>query len=195
MRASNLFLALAATTLLATGCAQQKNQATKALTSIETEVNGMKAEAEKYAPVAYQGVESTLTMLKDSLAKEDYKEVLAGTPKLQEAVDSLAVAIVSGKEQFTAATAEWNTLNEEVPKMVSAIQSRVDTLSKSKKLPKEVSKDAFEAGKSGLDSMKSTWNEATAAFNDGKPQEARDKAQEVKAKGVEVMQQLGVKQT
>jgi hypothetical protein len=195
MRASKMFVALAAATLLATGCAQQKNDATKALTSIETEVNGMKAEAEKYAPVAYEGVQSTLTMLKDSLAKGEYKEVLAGTPKLQDAVDSLAVAIVSGKEQFTAATAEWNTLNEDVPKMVSAIQSRVDTLSKSKKLPKEVSKDAFEAAKTGLDSMKSMWNEATAAFNDGKPQEARDKAQEVKAKGVEVMQQLGVKQT
>jgi hypothetical protein len=193
MRASRVFLALAAATLLATGCAQQKNQATKALTSIETELNGMKAEGEKYAPVAYEGVKSTLGMLKDGLAKEDYKEVLAGTPKLQEAVDSLAVAIVSGKEQFTAATAQWNTLNADVPKMVSAIQSRVDTLSKSKKLPKEVSKDAFEAAKSGLDSMKSMWNEATAAFNDGKPQEARDKAQEVKAKGEEVLQQLGMK--
>jgi poly(3-hydroxybutyrate) depolymerase len=136
MRASRVFLALAAATLLATGCAQQKNQATKALTSIETEVNGMKAEAEKYAPVAYEGVQSTMTMLKDSLAKENYKEVLAGTPKLQEAVDSLAVAIVSGKEQFTAATAEWNTLNADAEDGECHPKPRRQ-LSKSKKLPEE----------------------------------------------------------
>jgi chromosome segregation ATPase len=146
----------------------------------------------KYAPVAYQGVESTLGMLKDSLAKEDYKSVLAGTPKLTEAVTSLKNAIASGKQQFEAASAEWTALSADVPQMVAAIQSRVDTLGSSRKLPKNVSRESFDGAKSGLDSMKSMWNEASAAATDGKPGEAAEKARAVKAKGQEVLTMLGM---
>ena len=139
----------------------------------QTTVASLKDDGMKYAPVAYQGVESTLKMLKDSLAAEDYKAVLAGTPKLNEAVESLKTAIASGKEQFDAATAEWSTLSADVPKMVAAIQSRVDILSSSRKLPKNVNKEAFESAKSGLESMKSMWNEATASAANAGPVKAR----------------------
>lgn len=192
MRIAKVILAIAATTLLFTGCARQKDEATKALTAIETSVSALKDEGTKYAPVAYQGVESTLTMLKDSLAKEDYKSVLAGTPELGKAVDSLKTAIASGKEQFESATTEWVSMGEDVPKMVEAIQSRVDILSKAKKLPKNVSQEAFDGAKSGLEWMKSTWAEASAAFADGKPGDAAEKARAVKAKGAEVLAALGM---
>jgi hypothetical protein len=192
MRVARVLWAVAATTLLVTGCGKMKNEATQALTTLETSVSGLKEEGMKYAPVAYQGVESTLATLKDSLAKEDYKSVLAGTPELTKAVDSLKTAIASGKEQFEAATAEWGSLAADVPKMVEAIQSRVDILSSSKKLPKNISQEAFDGAKSGLDSMKSMWSEATAAATDGKPGEAVEKAKAVKAKGAEVLAALGM---
>jgi hypothetical protein len=192
MRVARVLWAIAATTLLVTGCGKMKNEATQALTTLETSVSGLKEEGMKYAPIAYQGVESTLATLKDSLAKEDYKSVLAGTPELTKAVDSLKTAIASGKEQFEAATAEWGSLAADVPKMVEAIQSRVDILSSSKKLPKNISQEAFDGAKSGLDSMKSMWSEATAAATDGKPGEAVEKAKAVKAKGAEVLASLGM---
>jgi chromosome segregation ATPase len=189
---ARVILAIVATTLLLTGCARQKNEATQALNNIETSLTSLKEEGQKYAPTAYQGAESTLNMLKDSLAKEDYKTVLAGTPKLQEAVGTLQTAIASGKQQFEAATEEWTALNTDVPQMVQAIQSRVDTLSSSRKLPKNVSQEAFDSAKSGLETMKATWNEASAAFSEGKPTEAAEKARTVKAKGQEVLAALGM---
>ena len=192
MRIAKVILAIAAATLLITGCARQKNEATKTLSAIETSVSALKEDGTKYAPVAYQGVESTLAMLKDSLAKEDYKSVLAGTPELSKAVDTLKTAIASGKQQFEAATEEWAALNSAVPQMVEAIQSRVDTLSSSKRLPKNVSKEAFDGAKSGLDWMKSAWSEASAAFTEGKPGDAVEKARAVKAKGEEVLASLGM---
>jgi hypothetical protein len=192
MRFAKVILALAATTLLATGCGKMKNEATAALTGIETSVTALKEEGTKYAPVAYQGVESTLATLKDSLAKKDYETVLAGTPELGKAVESLKTAIESGKQQYEAATAEWSSLSADVPKMVEAIQSRVDILSSAKRLPKNVSQAAFDGAKSGLESMKSMWGEATAAFADGKPGDAADKARAVKAKGEEVLAALGM---
>jgi hypothetical protein len=192
MRIAKVILAIAATTLLFTGCARQKNEATQALSAIESSVSALKEEGAKYAPVAYQGVESTLATLKDSLAKEDYKSVLAGTPELSKAVDTLKTAIASGKQQFEAATAEWGTLSADVPKMVEAIQSRVDILASAKKLPKNVSQEVFDSAKSGLDTMKTQWSEATAAFTEGKPAEAVDKAKAVQAKGAEVLAALGM---
>jgi hypothetical protein len=192
MHFAKVLLAVAATALLVTGCARQKDEATKALTAIETSVSSLEAEGAKYAPVAYDGVKSTLATLKDSLAKEDYKTVLAGTPELTKAVDSLKTAIASGKEQFDAATTEWTALSNDVPQMVAAIQSRVDILSSAKKLPKNVSQEAFDTAKSGLDWMKTTWTEASAAATDGKPGEAAEKARAVKAKGAEVLAALGM---
>jgi hypothetical protein len=192
MKFAKVFLAIAATALLVTGCGRMKNEATEALGKIESSVAALKEDGAKYAPVAFQGVESTLAMLKDSLAKGDYKSVLAGTPELNKAVDSLKTAIASGKEQFDSATTEWIALSSDVPNMVAAIQSRVDTLSGSKKLPKNVSKEAFEGAKSGLESMKATWAEASKAFTDGMPAEAAEKARAVKAKGQEVLASLGM---
>jgi hypothetical protein len=192
MRIPRVILAFAAATVLATGCAQQKNQATSALTAIETSLSAIKDDASKYAPDAYQGVDSTLTMLKDALAKEDYKTVLAGTPELTKSVDTLKEAIASGKQRFEAASAEWGAFATDVPQMVGAIQSRVDVLSSSKKLPKNLTKEAFDGAKAGLAEMKTTWDEANMAFGNGDTPTAVDKAKQVKAKGTEVLAALGM---
>lgn len=192
MRYTKVILAIAAATLLATGCGRMKNEATQSLDALESSVTALKEEGTKYAPVAYQGVESTLAQLKDSLANKDYKTVLAGTPELTKAVDTLKTAIASGKEQFDTATTEWVGLSAEVPKMVETIQSRVDTLAKTKRLPRNVSQDAFDSAKAGLDTMKATWNDASAAFSAGKPAEAADKARTVKAKAEEILAALGM---
>jgi hypothetical protein len=197
MRFSNLFLALAATTLIATGCAQQKAPATKALAAIETSLAEVRDDAAKYAPEGLKGVESQVARLKESLDKKEYDNVLAGTPALDKAVASLRDAVAAGKKQAAAALAaaktEWASLNTEVPQMVENIQTRVDELSK-KKIRFRVSKEELESAKSGLEWMKSEWAEATAASNSGKQIAAAEKARAVKAKGEEVQKALGMKE-
>ena len=69
---------------------------------------------------------------------------------------------------------------------------RVDSLASSPKLPKEVDKHEFEAAKASLETMKTTWAEATAAFSAGNATEAADKAREVQDKVAEVKGQLGM---
>jgi hypothetical protein len=68
----------------------------------------------------------------------------------------------------------------------------VDILSKSKKLPKNVNQAAFDSAKSGLDSMKAAWAEATTAFSAGDAVAAAEKARQVKAQGAEVLKLLGM---
>jgi hypothetical protein len=197
MHISKVILALAAATLLATGCAKQRGPATDALKAVETSLSQVKDDAAKYAPDGLKGVESQLARLQESLDKKEYDNVLAGTPQLSKAVDSLKDAVTAGKAEAKAAVdaakTEWAALSTDVPKMVEAIQSRVDTLSKSKRLPFGINKDEFEGAKSGLEMMKTTWAEATADEKSGKQVEATNKAKTVKGMGEEVLDKLNMK--
>ena len=55
-----------------------------------------------------------------------------------------------------------------------------------------MNKETFEAAKAALESMKSMWAEASAAFNAGNALAAADKARLVQTKGEEVADQLGM---
>jgi hypothetical protein len=197
MRIPNIFLALAAATLLATGCSQQRAPATKALANIEASLKDVKDDAAKYAPDGLKGVESQFARLKESLDKKEYGNVLAGTPQLEKAVDSLKDAVTAGKSQAKAAAAaartEWANLSAEVSKTVETIQARVNTLSKAKHLPFGVSKHEFEGSKTVLESMKSLWAEAGRDFNSGNEVEATNKAKTVQGMGAEVIDKLKIK--
>jgi hypothetical protein len=199
MHFSKILLALAATTLLVGGCAKQRGPATDALKAVETSLAAVKDDAAKYAPDGLKGVESQYDRLKESLDKKEYDNVLAGTPQLSKAVDSLKDAVAAGKAQAHAAVesakTEWEGLKDEVPKMVEVIQSRVDTLSKSKKLPWGINKDEFEGAKSAFESMKSTWADATTQAKSGDAVEATAKAKSAKGMGQEIIDQLKIKQT
>ena len=197
MQISKLILALAAASLLVTGCAKQQGEAKESLKAIETSLAEVKDDAAKYAPDGLKGVESQLARLNDSLEKKDYAEVLAGTPQLDKAVSSLKDAVAAGKahaeDALVAAKGEWTNLNAEVPKMVENIQTRVDELSKNK-IHIKVSKDELASAKSGLEWIKTEWAEATAAATSGKEIEAADKGKAVKVKAEEVQKTLGMKE-
>ena len=182
--------------LIVLGCANQKSPAEQAVAQIESAVAALRQDAAKYSPGDLQDIDTSLGSLKEKLAKGDYKAVLADAPGLSATVDNLKQIVATKKTEaeaaIAAATTEWNSLSADVPKLVEVIQSRVDILGKSSKLPKNVSKDAFEAAKSGLASMKATWSEATSAFASGDAIGAVTKANSVKLQGSEVMQKLGM---
>jgi len=197
MHRYNILLAVVAATLIAGGCSQQKTNATKVLDAVETSLADIKDDAARYAPEGLKGVQSQLDRLQASLKNKDYDDVIAGAPQLNKAVDSLRAAIESGKDQARAALAsaktEWESLSVEVPKLVETIQGRVDELSKKKHLPFGVSKDEFEGAKSGLDSMKSLWTEASSEYKSGKEVQAVQKAKTAKGMADEIREQLKIK--
>jgi hypothetical protein len=191
MKVVNGLMALAATSLLIVGCANQKTPATSAVAQAETAVTEVRFEAEKYAPEELKAVDATLAKLKAELAKEDYKAVIEGVPQFNKEMAALREITVAKQTQQVAATHEWEALSEEVPKQVQAIQTRVDSLSSSA-LPKGVNKETFEAAKVALESMKATWAEATAAFTAGDALVATDKARLVQTKAKELETQLAM---
>jgi len=178
------------------GCMSQKAPAEQAVASAETALAAVRDAAQKYVPDQLQSVEAQLTAMKDSLNKGDYQAVLTAAPALSSAISGLKDAAEAKKADAEAALAKakdaWGPMSTDVPKMVDAIQSRVDTLSKSHHLPKGVTKDSLASAKSGLDSMKSAWSDASNAASSGDFTTAESKGQAVKDQAADVMKSLGM---
>ena len=128
MRLSTL-VAIAATTILFTGCANNEEPARQALASAEASLAEVRVDAAKFAPEELQVAEARLAKAKENLAKEEYKDVLGDATQLTKETATLKEVVVSKQTQVAAATHEWEALSEEVPKMVKAIEFRVDALS------------------------------------------------------------------
>ena len=198
MRISTVFLALCASTLLIGGCAKNQMAAKKDVDQIENSLKDIRADAQRYAPDGLKSVESQLARFKSDMDAKNYDEVIAGTPQLEKAVDSLKAAIATGRkhaqEAVTAAKSEWSQLSVEVPKMVQTLDARVAELDK-RKMFRGIKKEDFEAAKSTLDTMKSTWEEATNDHDSGKLVTAADKGRTAKSMGDELYEKLDVKKT
>jgi DNA repair exonuclease SbcCD ATPase subunit len=188
--------ALLLASLMLAACAGQRDAATKAVGDIEASIASLRDDASKYAAAELQQAEAGLASLKDQLAKEDFKGVVAAAPAVSAQVASLQQTVAAKREEahaaMAAASEEWRTLSAEVPQMVQAVQSRVDVLAQSKKLPKGVSKEAFESAQTGLEAAKTAWTEATAAFGAGDPVKAVELGKSAKESGTAALSSLGM---
>ena len=136
-----------------------------------------------------QALDASLASVKNKFAKGDYKAVLAEAPALAGRAKDVAAAAAAKQ---AALTKSWEEMSAGLPKMMEAVKSRVDILSKSKKLPANVTKEQFETAKAGLGEATKGWDDATAAFKGGNVADAVAKADAVKKRTTEALQALGM---
>jgi hypothetical protein len=173
-------ICLAAIVLAA--CARQKEPAQKLIGDIESTVDGASAEAAKYVPDQLADVQSKLGTLQASLGKQDYAAVLSGGPAVLNQAQGLATAAAAKKDQILKSLDdEWTALAAALPGDVTALQSRLDLLSK-KPGKKPAAGIDLDAAKAGVSDAASLWSKAQAAFATGNLQEAVSAAKDVKAK-------------
>ena len=196
MKKQSVWLLAVLSAVLMFGCNTQKGPAEQALASAGAALDAVRDNAQKYAPEQLGTVEAQLGQMKDSFAKGDYAGVLAAAPAMTSAVTGLKDAVEKKKGDAEAALAkakdDWGPASTAVPKMVEELGKRVDALAKSKKLPKGVTKEAVAAAKTGIESLKSTWTDASNAAASGDFTTAMAKAQSVKDKAAEIMKSLGM---
>jgi hypothetical protein len=163
-------------------CAGQKPPAQKLIGDIEATVNAASAEAAKYVPDQLADVQGKLGVLKASFDKQDYAAVVTGGPAVLSAAQTLATAAAAKKDEILKAlNDQWTMLAGSVPADVSAIQNRIDALSRksSKKQPAGIDLDAAKAGAGDATAL---WSKAQAAFAAGNLDEAVSTAKDVKVK-------------
>jgi len=192
MKAYQALLPLAAA-LMVVGCGS-RSTAQSVVGQAEGAVAQVREEAAITAPTELKAAEDTLAKMKHSFDERDYKDVVAVVPTFNTQMKTLNDAIVSKQSVAAAATQEWSTLNTQVPQSIEAIEARVESL-KPAALPKDVTKEELTTAKTELETMKTTWAEATAAAEAGNPVEAADKGHVVQAKAEELKNALGMNET
>jgi hypothetical protein len=193
------FLSMVFAALLLAGCANQMEPAKKAIADIEAAIAAA-PDAAQYIPEQLGGVTQKLADLKTKFDQKDYKGVIATAPALLAEAQGLAGAAASAKADAEAAKAaalealgaEWSTLSAALPAQVAAIESRVNILSKSKKLPANLDAATFDSVKTGLTDAKALWDQATAAQTAGNVEAAVTAARQVKEKADAAMAALGM---
>ena len=170
-------------------CAGNKDAASTAIKAAEDAFNAVKAEAVKYVPDKAKAVEDAITAAKGSFDKKDYDAALNAAKAIPEKVKELSAAAAAKKAELTKS---WEEMSAGLPKMLDAVKSRLDILSKSKKLPAGLDKAKLEGAKSGYEAAVKMWDDAKAAFAGGSIADALAKANTVKDKTVEVMTTLGM---
>jgi hypothetical protein len=187
------FIALILAAFVIAGCANKMAPAQKAIADIEAAVTAAGEDATKYIPDQVQAVNDQLANLKAMFDKKDYKGVLAAAPAVLTQAQGLTAAAAAKKtEMMDMYAGEWTNLAGSVPQAVAAIQSRVDILSKSKKLPAGMDAATLDNVKTSLAEANSTWAQATEAQAAGDLEQAVTLAQQVKTRTDELLTTLGM---
>jgi hypothetical protein len=168
--------------VLLAACASERDPAQKMISDIDAAVTAASADAAKYVPDQLIDTQTKLGDLKASFGRQDYKAVLAAAPPVLAEAQGLAGAAAAKKaEVMKGLNDQWTSLSSTVPGSMTAIESRIDLLSKksSRKLAQGID---LAAAKSAVSDATSLWSKAQGAFGNGNLDEAVSAAKEVKAK-------------
>jgi hypothetical protein len=172
------FLIVCSILTLFVACANQMQPAKDALANINTTLDSVSADAQKYVPDQFAQAQGKVAALTASFEKKDYAAVVAGAPAVLAEVNGLAGAAAAKKDEIVKALGnEWRDLAASVPQSLSAAQTRIAALSKTKHVPKDMN---LGAAKSGLADATSAWDKAQAAFKSGNAADAVAAAKEAK---------------
>ncbi len=168
-------------------CSSDKEPAAAAIKVTEDAFNAAKADAVKFVPDQVKSVEGAIKTAKDNFEKGEYTAALTAAKDLPGKIKDLAAAAAAKKAELTKA---WEEMSAGLPKTLEAIKSRVEGLSKSKKLPKGMDQAKLNGAKSGLETANKTWADAENAFKAGNLMDALAKGKGVKDKASEILATL-----
>jgi hypothetical protein len=192
MRTRMLVAGAAFVMLLA--CANQKEPAEKAFTKIETSLGELRADAQHYAAGQLKNVEESVDGLRSKLEKQDYRGVMVAAPGVSSEVNTLRANVTRMKaeaeEILATAQSEWSSMTSSVPQLVTDLQARVDSFSRSRRLPKNFSQQEFSVAKATVADIKKVWDEASAEAAQGKVADAVRKARAVKINAEYLLRRL-----
>lgn len=185
----SIVVSLAVVVLFLAACADKKGPAELAMKAAEQAVATTKAEAVKFVPDQAAALEKALLSAKEKLAKEEYEAASAEAQAIPAKAAAVTMAAKAKKDELTK---KWTDLTQGIPQMVEAIQTKIDDLSKLKKLPKGMTADIVAEAKSGLEAVKTDWAKAQDSLKTGNIADAISVAAAVKEKATKAMETLGI---
>ncbi len=186
MKPQKLLLPLAAVLLLVVaGCSNAAKMTSEAaISSAQAAFNAAKPMAEKYVPDQTAAVEASINSAQTAYNNGDYAGALTAAKALPGQITDLATAAKAKKDELTS---QWTDLSSSLPKLMSAVGTKVSQLAAAHKLP-AATNDQYT-------SAKSLWDAATSAFSSGDIPTAVTDGNSVKEKLTALAAALHVKTT
>jgi HAMP domain-containing protein len=174
------YFALCSAAVLMVACANQMEPAKNALDNINATLTAASADAQKYIPDQLADAQSKVAALTASFDKKDYAAVVAGAPAVLAEVNGLAGAAAAKRDEVLKALGnEWRSLAASMPQSVTAVQTRIDALSKARHVPKDID---LTTARSGLADATSAWEKAQTEFKSGDASDAVTAGKDAKTK-------------
>ncbi|MFI4889285.1 MAG: hypothetical protein ACHQIL_02015 [Steroidobacterales bacterium] len=173
---------VAAALVVLAACAGNMEPAQKFLTQIQAAVTAASTDAEKYIPDQFKDVQGQVSRLQGAFDKQDYSTVITAGPAVLAAAQALAPAAAAKKsEVMQTLNGEWTEVTGKLPNELTAIQQRMEELSKrsNRKMAQGID---LPAQKTAIDAASSLWSKAQAAFASGNLDEAVSTAKDVRTK-------------
>src|SRR5580692_2079473 len=127
------FLTLCSVAILFAACVNQMEPAKNALDNINATLNSVSADAQKYIPDQFTQAQSKVAELTASYEKKNYAAVISGAPAVLAEVNGLSGAVAAKKDEIVKALGnDWRSLSASVPQSLGAVQTRIDSFSKTK---------------------------------------------------------------
>jgi hypothetical protein len=177
--------------VLLVACARDKEPADAAIKGASQAIEQIKGEAALYAPDQLKQLEDSLKAAQDNFARKEYKAALDAASGLAAKAQDVAKAAAAKKAELTKS---WDDIVAGVPQMMDAVKSRLDILSKAKKLPAGLDKDKLAALNSGYDEAMKQFQAAKDAAAAGDLNKAIEAGNAIKQKGLDIAATLGLKQ-
>ncbi|MGA2780016.1 MAG: hypothetical protein ABSF94_20855 [Steroidobacteraceae bacterium] len=162
-------------------CADNMEPAQKMLAQVQTALSTAQPDAQKYVPDKLKEVQGRVARLQSAFDSKDYSTVVTAGPAMLADVKDLATAAAGKKADIMESlNNEWTKLSVSVPVQVTAIQQRIDELSKrGNKQAKDID---VPAAKAAFADASARWAAAQAAFTAGNLEDAVSGVKDAKTK-------------
>jgi hypothetical protein len=175
--------------VLAGGCSMAKGKAESAIAEADSNLQAVAVDAQAYVPDQYAAAGAQLTAAKTDFESGSFADALTKAQEATTLVGGLAPAIEARKTELATM---WQGMSEALPKTVQAIQGRVDELSKMRRLPAGITKEAVTQAQHDVQEMTASWTQAVEAQGKGDLATATSLAAGLQAKADQVMNALGM---
>jgi hypothetical protein len=186
-----VLLLIVAVGLCFAGCGgAKKASATAAIKAAEDAYNVVKEDLVKYVPEEAKKVEEAIADAKDSFTKKNFDEAITKVKAIPEKITELTATAKTKKDEMIMS---WANMSKATPEMLASIKSKLDALSKVKKLPAGMDTAKLDGAKSDYEAAVTMWDEAKAASDAGNVADAATKGKAVEEKALGIMTTLGMK--
>lgn len=175
--------------LLVAACAGAKGRAEADVAAAERAIAALPPEAMKVVPDQVAPLTDAVNQAKDHISKREYEpasEAVREVPvKAQLVADSLPA-------RKAALSAMLDTLAVAMPRNLNAIQAKLDTIARSKRLPRGLDEQELQAAKDTHAAVSAEWVEVMNAYKAGDLASAMSRAQGLKARVSRTLMALGL---